>query len=111
MYTAASAISQQTFIRIGLGSLSWKTVAFVGLFLASWMSAFSVVYTTYSTRQAYAELQSLRQDHDNLFMEWTQLLLEQSAWTDTAQIEQLAREELTMSLPSLEEINFLVVEQ
>ncbi len=88
-----------------------KSVVFISLFLSLWMSAFAVVYTTYSTRQAYAELQSLRQQHDNLFMEWTQILLEQSAWADTGQIEQLAREDLSMRLPTLEEINFLVVEQ
>jgi cell division protein FtsL len=90
---------------------NWRSVAFIGLFLSVWMSAFALVYTTYSTRHAYAELQSLRQQHDHLFMEWTQILLEQSAWADTGQIEQLAREDLSMRLPRLEEINFLVVTQ
>ena len=44
-------------------------------------------------------------------MEWTQLLLEQSALTDTGQIEQIAWEEFGMQLPTKEQSHFLVVQK
>jgi cell division protein FtsL len=94
-----------------LASISWKTVFIISIFLSLWVSAFAVVYSTNAARQTFSDLQSLRQEHDSLFLEWTQLLLEQSAWTDTGQIEQLAREELQMRLPATEEARFLVVGQ
>jgi len=104
--TATSVLSNKVFPII-----SWKSISIISLFLASWFCAFAVVYTTYSTRHAFAELQNVRQQHDTLFMEWTQLLLEQSALTDTGQIEQIAWEEFGMQLPTKEQSHFLVVQK
>lgn len=92
-----------------LPTISWKTVTVISLFLSLWLSAFVVIYTTYSTRHTFADLQSLRQQHDSLFTEWTQLLLEQSAWTDAGSVQQLANEQLHMLFPVTTDIQFLVV--
>lgn len=92
-------------------AVSWKTVTVVALFLSLWISAFAVIYTTYSTRHTFAELQSLRQQHDSLFTEWTQLLLEQSAWTDAGSVQQVASEQLSMLFPDTTDIQFLMVSQ
>ncbi|MFI4954768.1 MAG: cell division protein FtsL [Gammaproteobacteria bacterium] len=110
-YDSSTEISSEISEKSWLTAVSWKTVVVISLFLSLWLSAFAVVYTTNAARHTFAELQSLRQEHDNLFLDWTQLLLEQSAWTDTGQIEQLAREELHMHAPTTEESNFLVVRQ
>ncbi len=112
MYTATLIDTPRESAQTSLlTSISWKTVFIISIFLSLWVSAFAVVYSTNAARQTFSDLQSLRQDHDSLFLEWTQLLLEQSAWTDTGQIEQLAREELQMRLPATEEAHFLVVGQ
>jgi cell division protein FtsL len=92
-------------------TMSWKSMVVVTLFFSLWLSAFAVVYTTYSTRHTFAELQTLRQQHDSLFTEWTQLLLEQSAWTDAGSVQQLANEELQMLFPATTDIQFLVVQR
>ena len=113
MHTATASTINSTSAISGswIGLLRLQSIGFISLVLVTWISAFAVVFTTFSTRHTFAELQSLRQEHDNLFLEWTQLLLEQGVWADTGQIEQLAREELYMRLPTIEEVNFLVVEQ
>lgn len=110
-YDSSTEISTEITQSSWLSAINGKTIVIISLFWALWLSAFAVVYATNAARHTFAELQALRQEHDNLFLEWTQLLLEQSAWTDTSQIEQLAREELYMRLPATEEVNFLVVRQ
>lgn len=105
----ATEITSQHWIQDVLSIRSWKSVIVITLFLNIWFSAFAVVYSTYETRQTFAELHTLRQQHDGLFSEWTQLLLEQSAWTDAASVQEIAELELAMHFPTTKDTQFLVV--
>ncbi len=72
-------------------------------------SSIGVIYSAHLTRQMYAELQTLQSDQDDLDSEYEKLLLEQSAWADYTRVDQLAREELAMTIPSRQ--NLIVVKQ
>ncbi|HWP94824.1 MAG TPA: cell division protein FtsL [Gammaproteobacteria bacterium] len=71
---------------------------------AVFVSALGVVYVKHLNRRHFAELQQLRQERDQLEIEWGQLQLEQSAWATHPRIEQVAREALDMTLPANPEI-------
>lgn len=91
-----------------LGDISLKDVALslllVSLFV---MSAIGVVYSSHLCRQLFAEHAVLLEQNDQLQLEWAQLLLEESAWSSPARIEAVARQELGMSLPVVEQIELV----
>ena len=68
------------------------------------VSGLGVAYSSHQTRNMYRDLQVLEKDHDDLAHEYEKLLLEQSAWADYTRLDRLAREELTMSAPSPDEM-------
>ena len=63
------------------------TVLF-GLVLAS---AILLVYSKHQSRKVFVELQQLKHQVDSLNTEWSQLQLEQSAWSEHERIEKVAR--------------------
>jgi len=67
-------------------------------------SALCVVYVKHQNRKAFAELSALRDEHDALEVEWDKLLLEQSAWATTPRIEQVAAEQLSMMVPTADQV-------
>ncbi len=67
------------------------------------VSALGVVWVKHQNRKAFAELSALRDEHDALEVEWDKLLLEQSAWATTPRIEQVAAEQLSMTVPSADQ--------
>lgn len=64
------------------------------------LSALAVIDARHENRALFAQLQQLRQQRDQLNVEWGQLLLEQSTWSTHARIEQLATGELDMQMPA-----------
>lgn len=72
-------------------------------------SALGVVYSSYKSRQLFAELQTLNREAIHLEEEWGRLLLEQSTWASHSRIESVARSELKMVVPDADSI--VVVEQ
>lgn len=66
-------------------------------------SGLGVAYSAHMTRNMYRDLQALEKDHDDLEHEYERLLLEQSAWADYTRLDQLARDELAMSVPTPED--------
>lgn len=66
-------------------------------------SALAVVWVKHQNRKAFAELSALRDEHDSLEVEWDKLLLEQSAWATTPRIEQVAAEQLSMTVPGADQ--------
>ena len=77
------------------------------LVMAFVMSAIGVVYSSHLCRQLFAEHAVLLGQNDQLQLEWAQLLLEQSAWSSPHRIESVAREELQMTLPAVEQIELV----
>ena len=63
------------------------------------LSGMGVVYSTFKKRYALHELQQLRGQHNDLEVQWGQLLIEESTFGLEGRIESLAREELQMEVP------------
>lgn len=68
------------------------------------VSALGVVYSAHITRQLFEELTQLQSRRDAYEMEWSQLLLEQSAWSAHGRIEHVAMSKLGMKVPDAKNI-------
>lgn len=68
------------------------------------LSALCVVYTSFNNRQLFIELQALQNEATAQQTELGRLLLEESAWSSMAMIEQIATDELAMKVPAPEQI-------
>jgi len=76
----------------------WK-VAVPVLWVAVLGSSLGVVYAKHEARTRFYELQKLTQRRDDLEIEWGQLQLEQSTWATHGRVEQVARDDLHMTIP------------
>jgi len=65
---------------------------------------FGCVYSAHITRQLFEELTQLQSWRDAYEMEWSQLLLEQSAWSAHGRIEHVAISKLGMKVPDAQDI-------
>ncbi len=65
-------------------------------------SALGVVFTTYLTREAHAEISSNRAIIDEIDVQWSQLQIEESTFSQLGLIERDAKERLDMVYPGLE---------
>jgi len=63
------------------------------------LSAFQVIYAKHLNRQAFIELQKLKQQQDLMETEWGQLQLEQATWAAHGRVEKLANSKLEMMIP------------
>jgi cell division protein FtsL len=77
------------------------------LALTVFISALQVVISQHQTRKIFVELQKLEDIRDELNEEWGRLQLEQSTWATDDRIERIARTELNMSNPELNNIVLL----
>ncbi len=84
-----------------------KLVALLGFYLLVVISAFGLVYSKHLQRRYFVELQVLQETGSQLQTEWEQLLLEESAWSNQARIEQIANTELGMHLVSHSDVVML----
>tara|TARA_R110002096_G_scaffold390485_4_gene585017 strand:- start:22 stop:294 length:273 start_codon:yes stop_codon:yes gene_type:complete len=75
-----------------------KLAGLVVFYLIVVVSASGLVYSTHLQRRYFVELQVLQEVGSHLETEWEQLLLEESAWSNQARIEQIANAELGMRL-------------
>lgn len=75
-----------------------KMTAFISFYLLVVMSASGLVYCKHLQRRHFVELQALQEAESQLQTQWEQLLLEESAWSNQARIEQIAGNELGMHL-------------
>ncbi len=93
-----------------LSILQWAGVtrfSSAGLFLGLSLvlgTGLSVVVTTHENRFAFNELQELREHANQLEVEWSQLLIEQSTFGVEGRIEQKAVEQLQMEVPDIASI-------
>ena len=75
-----------------------KFTALISFYLIVVISASGLVYSKHLQRRYFVELQALQETGSQLQTEWEQLLLEESAWSNQARIEQIANNELGMHL-------------
>lgn len=95
---------------LALGAAQLKVLVLVAVLLVLVVgSALGVIYSSYKSRQLFAELQTLNRESIHLEEEWGRLLLEQSTWASHSRIERVARSELKMVVPEAGDI--VVVEQ
>lgn len=84
-----------------------KLATLLSLYLLVVMSASGLVYSKHVQRRQFAELQELQEVDSQLKTEWEQLLLEESAWSNQARIEQIANTKLGMHLVSHSDVIML----
>lgn len=70
-------------------------------------SAVLLIYSKHQSRKIFVELQQLKVEVDALNTEWSQLQLEQSAWSGHGRIERIARERLSMVMPESDGVVFV----
>jgi cell division protein FtsL len=76
---------------------SWLMMVAVIVVLSS---ALALVYAKHNNRNLFIELQELQAKRDDLNVEWGRLQLEQSTFATHSYIEETARRDLQMILPS-----------
>lgn len=88
-----------------LGSLNQGSyLGVMSLSILIFISSMGVIYSKHSSRQLFAQLQSLENKRDELHVEWSQLLLEQGTWATDVRVERVAREHLNMVVPAPEAV-------
>jgi cell division protein FtsL len=101
MQTSINALHAQRILR---ELTSATTLLIMVLMLSVIGSALGVVYIKQQTRVLFSELQMLQKQRDDLHIEQTQLMLEQSAWATYGRIDVIAHDKLSMILPSQNDI-------
>jgi cell division protein FtsL len=77
------------------------------LWVAALGSAAGAVWCKHRSREMFMQLQQLSDQRDNLDIEWGQLQLEQSAWSQHAFVENVASNRLHMATPPAQEIKIV----
>lgn len=68
------------------------------------VSAVATSYSVHLTRKAVGHLQTLEQQRDHLYEEWSRLLLEQSTLGSFVEIENKAQKQLEMTVPKPDQV-------
>ena len=84
--------------------LLWLNVGVLALIL---LSAFAVIHSTHGCRTLYARLQVLESSQWYLQEDYGRLLLEHSTWASHHRVEKVARSDLGMQPPALEQLRVL----
>jgi cell division protein FtsL len=71
-------------------------------------SALGVAYAKHLSREAYTELGISQKAIDALDVQWSQLQIEASTFSELGRVERIAREQLDMSMPELDETVMIV---
>ncbi len=74
------------------------------LWLLIILTALAIVMLRYHNRNLFYQWQQLQQQQHNLDIQWGQLLLEASTWSDYHRIEQLSQQQFEMRHPEPSEI-------
>ena len=88
-------------------SRRWMMVGLPVLWLAVLASAIAVVRARHEARTLFVQLEQLTAERDRLNIEWGQLQLEQSAWSNHGFVERVASDRLRMTLPRPDEVRIV----
>lgn len=72
------------------------------------ISAFAVIHSTHACRELYTALQELESSQWYLQEDYSRLLLEQSTWASHYRVEKVARAELGMRPPGIEQLQVVL---
>ena len=72
--------------------------------LITWMG---VVFSQYTSRKLFVDMQQMQEEHDRLLTQFGQLQLEQSTWSTHGRIERIADEQLNMHIPEFHDVKIL----
>ena len=67
-------------------------------------SAVAVIEAKHESRKRFVALQVLEKARDQMNVEWGQLQLEQGTWATNSRVERIAREQLHMVIPKMEDV-------
>jgi cell division protein FtsL len=98
MQTSINALHAQRILR----ELTSATTLLIMVLMLSVIG--SALGVKQQTRVLFSELQMLQKQRDDLHIEQTQLMLEQSAWATYGRIDVIAHDKLSMILPSQNDI-------
>lgn len=79
----------------------------VGLLLILVVSSVAVIYAKQQSRKLFGEQEVLRKERDELSVELTRLLVEQSTWASPARVEKEARERLKLRMAEVADIKVI----
>jgi cell division protein FtsL len=85
----------------------WMLLGLPLLWLAVLASAIAVVRARHEARGLFVQLEQLSAERDRLNIEWSQLQLEQSAWSNHGFVERVASDRLQMTLPQPDEVRIV----
>lgn len=88
-------------------SRRWLLFALPVVWLAVLTSAIVVVRARHQARTLFVQLEQLSSERDRLNIEWSQLQLEQSAWSNHGFVERVASDKLRMTLPAPDEVRIV----
>ena len=88
-------------------SRRWMMLALPVLWLALLASAIAVVRARHEARALFVQLEQLSAERDRLNIEWGQLQLEQSAWSNHGFVERVAHDKLQLVLPQPAEVRIV----
>ena len=77
-----------------------KQFVVISLLTAILFSALSIIYVQDVNRRLVGQLETLQNTYQNSHMQWSQLLLEESAWSSQTRVEKIARNQLNMLMPT-----------
>jgi len=77
------------------------------LWVAVLASSLGVIYAKQEARNRFNDLQKLTKARDDLDIEWGQLQLEQSTWATHGRVEQVARDDLHMTIPQANDLRIV----
>ena len=88
-------------------SRRWMMLALPVLWFALLASAIAVVRARHEARALFVQLEQLSAERDRLNIEWGQLQLEQSAWSNHGFVERVANDKLRLVLPQPAEVRIV----
>lgn len=88
-------------------SRRWTLLSLPALWLAVFGSAIVEVHARHQARALFVQLERLSAQRDQLNIEWGQLQLEQSAWSNHGFVERVAHDKLRMTLPRPGEVRIV----
>jgi len=88
-------------------SRRWMLVLLPVLWIAVLGSAVAVVRARHQARTLFVQLEELSAQRDRLNIEWSQLQLEQSAWSNHGFVERVASDKLRMTFPAPNEVRIV----
>ena len=112
MNTATLAYTQKRYASMGLQQWSWKVLRpALLLALAIIITAFTLVYFKDLNRRYFIQYQQLQTQQQQQQVRWGQLLLEQSAWSTQARVQNIAQSKLDMVVPQMQNVIMLNASQ